>query len=221
MPTLFSRKPQTDEYDRDAILQAAEKAERKGDRPRAIAEYEKVLRWEPENLVLRTKIAVLLGQVGRPTDAAPHFVAAGEGYVKDGFVDKAVAVYTQAVEHLPTRAELWLTLAELNVKRGRKADAVKACLEGRRRFRRLTQHQQAGQLLARVLDIEPLHLEATLDLARLRRRTGLKDEARRLLHGIAVRNTGPALRRIRGAQLRLSPTPAALGRWLRAAVAGR
>lgn len=218
---MFSRKPRTDEYDRDTILQAAEKAERKGDRSRAIAEYEKVLRWEPENLALRTKIAVLLGQAGRSTDAAPHFVAAGEGYVKDGFVDKAVAVYTQAVEHLPTRADLWLTLADLNVKRGRKADAVKACLEGRRRFRRLTQHQQAAQLLARVLDIEPFHLEVTLDLARVRRRTGLKDEARRLLHGIAVRNQGRALRRIRGAQVRLSPTPAALWRWLRAVIAGR
>src|SRR5687768_5419516 len=86
-PPLFSRKPPTDEYDREAILQAAEKAERKGDRARAIAEYEKVLRWEPENLVLRTKIAILLGQADRAADAAPHFVAAGEGYVRDGFVD--------------------------------------------------------------------------------------------------------------------------------------
>ena len=212
------RKETKDEYDREAILRSGEKAERKGDRPKAIAEYEKVLRWEPENRTLHQKMAVLLAEERRDAPAWSHFVAAAEGHVKDGFLDKAVAVYTQASGYLATRVDLWTALSDLHVRRGRRADGVKACLDGRRAFRKLQQHQQAGQLLRRALEIEPFHVEATLDLARLRRRTGGKEEARRLLHGIAVRNQGKTLRRIRAAQVRLSPTPAAMWRWLRAAL---
>jgi tetratricopeptide (TPR) repeat protein len=210
-----------DEYDRDAILKAADKAEKKGDRARAVEEYRKVLRWEPGNNPLHLKVAVLLSESRRENDAWPHFQAAGEAFARDGFLDKAAAVYNQAASYLPTRSELWLTLVDLNVRRGRKADALKVCLEGRQRFRKLAQHQQAAQLLRRAIEIEPFHLEATLDLARLERRVGHRDEARRLLHGIAVRSQGRGLRRVRSAQLRLSPTPAAAWRWLRAAVSGR
>jgi tetratricopeptide (TPR) repeat protein len=215
------RKEKKDEYDREEILKAAEKAERKGDRPKAVLEYDKVLRWEPQNYPLHQKMAVLLAETGKDAEAWSHFVSAAEGYVKDGFVDKAVAVYTQASGYLNTRVDLWLTLADLHVRRGRKADGVKVCLDGRRSFRKLKQHHQAVQLLRKAIDIEPYHLEATLDLARLRRRTGGREEAVRLLHGIAVRNKGRALRRIRAAQVRLSPTPAAMWRWFRAAALGR
>jgi Flp pilus assembly protein TadD len=215
------RREKKDEYDRDEILRAAEKAEKKGDRARAISEYQRVLRWEPANHVLHTKMGVLLAEAGREAEAWTQFVAAGEGYGREGFLDKAVAVYTQAAAYLPTRMDLWLTLCDLNLKRGRKADATRVCLEGRRHFRKLPQHQQAGQLLRKVIDIEPHHVEATVDLARVRARSGGREEARRLLHGIAVRNQGRTLRRIRAAQFRLSPTPAAAWRWARAAVTGR
>jgi tetratricopeptide (TPR) repeat protein len=217
---LFA-KEKKDEYDREEILKAAEKSEKKGDPRRALAEYEKVLKWEPQNLVLQAKVASLLAESGRAPEAWPHFLVAAEGYVKDGFYDKAVAVYVRAASFLPSKIEVWLSLADLNVRRQRKADAFKACLDGRKHFRRLEQHHQAGQLLRRALDIEPFHVDATLDLARVRRRAGQKEEATKLLHGVAVRSRGRDLRRIRGAQLRLSPAPGALWRWLRAAAVGR
>lgn len=160
-------------------------------------------------------------RVQAAADAWPYFAAAGEGYARDGFYAKAIAVYVRAAAFLPAKVDLWLTLADLNLRRQRKADAFKACLDGRRHFPGLAQHHQAGQLLRRALEIEPFHVETTLDLARVLRRTGQREEATRLLRGIAVRNRGRPLRRIRGAQVRLSPTPAALWRWLRAAVAGR
>jgi tetratricopeptide (TPR) repeat protein len=166
-------------------------------------------------------VAALLGESGRAAEAWPHFVTAGEAYARDGFYDKAIAVYVRAAAFLPAKVELWLSLADLNLRRQRKGDAFKACLDGRRCFRRLEQHQQAGQLLRRALEIEPFHVDTTLDLARVRRRAGQREEATRLLQGIAARNRGRTLRRIRGAQLRLRPTPAAVWRWLRAAVTGK
>jgi tetratricopeptide (TPR) repeat protein len=218
---LFRSKSKKDEYDRDETLRAGEKAEAKGDRPRAIASYEKVLQSEPRNLALHNKVAVLLAESKRPGDAWPHFAAAGEGYARDGFYDKASAVYVRAAAFFPAKVDVWLTLADLNLRRQRKADAFKACLDGRRHFFRPALHPQAAQLLRRALEIEPFHVEASLDLARVLRRARQREEAMRLLRGLAARNHGRTLRRIRGAEVRLSPTPAALWRWLHAAVAGR
>lgn len=215
------RRGKKDEYDRETILKAGEKAESKGDRPRAMAHYERILEWEPRNLALHTKMAVLLAESRKSREAWPHFAAAGEGYATDGFYDKAIAIYVRAAGFLPRKVDVWLRLADLNLRRERKADAFKACLDGRRHFRRLAHHQQAAQLLRRAIEIEPFHVEATLDLARVCRQTGQRDEATRLLRGLAARNQGRTLRRIRGAQVRLSPTPAALWRWLKAAAMGK
>ena len=123
----------------------AEKAEGKGDRPRAIAEYEKVLKLGAAELrPAREGGGACSATAGRAAEAWPHFVTAGEAYARDGFHDKAIAIYVRAAASCRTKVELWLSLADLNLRRQRKADAFKACLDGRRHFRRLEQHQQAG-----------------------------------------------------------------------------
>jgi hypothetical protein len=68
------RKEKKDEYDRNEILEAGEKAEGKGDRGRAIAEYEKVLEWEPKNSSSTRKSRRCSGRpaVPRPAASSPH-----------------------------------------------------------------------------------------------------------------------------------------------------
>ena len=89
------------------------------------------------------------------------------------------------------------------------------------RLKKKRERPLAIQLLRTVLEIEAWHFEATFDLARLLNRDGERDEARHLYEGLAERNSGSRLRRARGALLVMSPTPAALWRWARAATLGR
>lgn len=215
---LFGKKK--DEYDREEILREAARLEAKGNRKKAIAEYQKVLRWEPENSVLQGKLAVLLAENKQLPEAWGAFSTAANGYIKEGFYDKAISVYTKAASFFPQKFEVWDNIATLQLKEGRKPDAVKACLDGWSHLRKLVFHQQATHLLRKACEIEPWHFEATFDLAQLLLRTGGREEARSLLQGLATRQRGRNLRRVRRVQFNLFPTPAAAWRWLRAAVRG-
>jgi tetratricopeptide (TPR) repeat protein len=214
------KKQQTDEYDREAILAAAAKAEKKGDLEQALAEYRKVLRWEAENPVLQLKVAILLALLEQPTEAWNAFRAAAAGHIKDGFFEKAISVYTQASAYFPKKFEIWDSLADLHMKRERKPDALKALLDGRHHLQELEYHRQATHLLRKACEIEPWHYRATYELARLLVRTGERDEGMHLLVGLAARNRGQRLRHVRAAIFRLSPTPRNAWRVLRALVRG-
>jgi thioredoxin-like negative regulator of GroEL len=63
-------------------------------------------------------------------------------------------------------------------------------------------------LLRQVLELEPGHVDATLDLADLLRRDGTRDEAKRLLAGLLVRigKVRSLRRRVRFAQFWIEPS---------------
>lgn len=208
-------------YDRSSTLEKAAKAQGRGNKKKAVVEYKKVLEHEPENPSILAKVAALLAETKQPKEAWDAFVKAAEIYKKQGFDEKALAVYVTATSYMPNEVELWETVAKMHVKRGRPADAVKACLDGRRNFRKRKHREYAIRLLALATRIEPWEFESTFDLAGLRRADGDKREARRLLEGLVPRSSKWRLRKVRGALFRLSPTPAAAWRWMRAAIAGR
>ena len=203
-------------YDRADSLARASKALGRGRRKQAIAEYRRVLEQEPGNPAILAKLATLLAETRRLPEAGEKWSAAGKQYENQGFPEKALAVYTQAALYLPRSLELWETISGLYLVRARRADAIAALLEGRTHFRRHKQRPLAIRLLRGVVRIEPWHLDATLDLARLLAKTGARDEADRLYQGLCERVRDAQLRRVRWAMFRRSPTPAAAWRWLRA-----
>ena len=166
------------------------------------------------------KLATLLAQTKQHDEARLKFGAAAEIYAKQEFDDKALAVLRQAVSFLPKRVELWERIGQLDVKRERIPEAITDLLEGSRHFRRKKERQSAVRLLRLAVKIEPWQFEATLQLARLLRKSGARPEARKLYAGLCERNRSIRLRKIRGAMFRMSPTPAAAWRWLRAALRG-
>lgn len=207
-------------YDRADSLARASKALGRGRRKQAIAEYRRVLEQEPGNPVILGKLAPLLAETRQLAEAGATWSAAGKQYENQGFSEKALAVYTQAVAYLPRSVELWETISGLYLARSRRADAVSALLEGRKHFRRRKQRPLAIRLLRGAVRIEPWQLDATLDLARLLTKSGARPEADRLYQGLCERTRDTHLRRVRAAMFRRSPTPASLWRWLRAALRG-
>ena len=207
-------------YNRSVSISRAAKAEGRGKRKKAIAEYRKVLAQEPDNAVIMVKLAGLLAKTKQLDEARLKFLAAAEGYEKEAFDDKAVAVYRQAVSHLPKRVELWERLAQLDVKRERPPEAIRDLLEGSRQFRKRSERQSAIRLLRMAVKVEPWQFEATMRLAKLLSKAGARPEARRFYEGLCERNRAKRLRRVRAAMFRMSPTPVAAWRWLRAATRG-
>src|SRR5512145_2663622 len=106
-------------YDRAATLARAGKAEGKGKRKRAIAEYRKVLAHEPDNPMLLAKLAGALAQVKQYDEARAKFLTAAELYEKQAFEEKALSVLRQSVSFIPHQVELWERIARLDAQRGR------------------------------------------------------------------------------------------------------
>ena len=117
--------------------------------------------------------------------------------------------------------EFWQEIVDLQRAQGRKADAVNTLLEARKMFRSAALRPLAARLLEQVVELDPHNPQARLELAVLSAKLGKTEEARASLAALAAQSRQTQLRRVRGAQFRLSPTPAAAWRWLRAALLGR
>lgn len=208
-------------YDRFAILAAAENARAKGRTRKAIAEYRKILEVDPTDHEIHGKIAPLLAKRRQRRAAWSSFVTAAEGYIRDGYGDKALAVYMQAARYMPRQIEVWENIARLQVERERRPDAIKALLEGSRHFRSRKLRIQGLRLLRRACEIEPGHFEATFQLAKGLAKAGEKKEAQWLLDGLGNWARGRNRRRVRTRLFWMSPTPGTAWRWLVAAIAAR
>ncbi|HEU4384185.1 MAG TPA: tetratricopeptide repeat protein [Anaeromyxobacteraceae bacterium] len=205
-------------YDRSATLAEAEKARGQGRRARAVKLYRAVLAKEPNNAVVHGKIAPLLARKRKLRgEALASFRLAAQGQLKAGFTDRAIALYVQAAAFFPLETELWEEIARLDQVRGRRADAIGALTEGAGHLGKARPTRpEAARLLRKALEIEPWHLEATLQLAGLLARDGEKQEALALLEDVANRVRGKGRRRVRHAMFRLSPTPGNAWRWMAA-----
>lgn len=207
-------------YDRSRLLEAISAAEARGKFKKALALYRKILEVEPKNPDLHRRVAPLLARARQLEEAWSSFKIAADALAKEGRYEKAIGLYREAAHHLPRRVELWLAIAELHVERDRPSDATKALLEGRSHFRYRRHRSAAVRLLSRLRALDPGHVEAGLDLARLLRKSGNRLGAMRVLRELPPYCHRRQLRRVRGAELRLSPSPGALWRWVQALFSG-
>lgn len=207
---FWRRKP----YDRGTTLEAADKARGSGRVRKAVSGYTKILKEDPEDWAVHARIAPLLARRSRWEESRKSFTAAGEGFLKQGFADKAIAVWTLAAQTFPEYIEFRERIANELVQRGRKADAVNSLLAGRARLRARRQRPTAILLLRQVLVLHPLQFEATLDLARLLAKEGEMKEAVKLLRDLRVHVRGRQVRRLRRAQFWIAPSLRSLMDWL-------
>ncbi|MEN8159138.1 MAG: tetratricopeptide repeat protein [Myxococcota bacterium] len=206
-------------YDRARLLAEAARAQRRGKLRKAVSLYRDVLRAEPRNADVHRRIAPLLARRGEREAAVASYRRAAAGLEERGFVERAIGVYREAAGQLPRESAVWLALAELELKRGRRPDAVAALLDGRSKLRARRARPGAIRLLERAYEIAPDDFEAGFDLTALLARTGQRDRALALLDGLAEGRRGPALRRVRARQLNLAPGPGTAWRLFRSLAA--
>jgi len=199
---VFRRKP----FNRTSTLAAANEARGRGRLRKAISGYSEILQNQPNDYQVHARVAPLLAKVRRWEESRKSFNAAADGYLAAGFSDKAIAVWALAAQHFPEDVQFWERIANEQVRRGRKADAVRALLQGRDQLRSRSQRPLAILLLEQVLALDAFNVDATLDLAKLFRLEGKRREAKKLLNDLSRTVQGPKARRVRAAQFRVSPS---------------
>jgi len=200
---VFWTKP----YDRGTAIATADKARSRGRVRKAVRWYRKVLEHDDADLPVHARLAPLLARLGRWDESRKSFDKAAAGFLAAGFAPKAIAVWTVAAQTFPEQVEYWERIANQQVMLGKRADAILALLQGRSMLTKKRQRPLAALLLRQALELQPGHIEASLDLADLLRRDGIRDEAKRLLNSLLIRvGKGRMRRRIRYAQLKLEPS---------------
>jgi tetratricopeptide (TPR) repeat protein len=211
---------QTRSYDRARILEAAMQAKAHKKRGQAIALYRRILALEPSNPEIHLRVAPLLAETGQSFDAWVSYRTAAQASLRERRGDKALAIYREAAAYLPREVDVWLSIARIHLKRGRRRDAVESLIEGACQFRSRFTWPEAIHLLRRAHEIAPWDFEAVFELARLLARSGQREEARRFLDGLLVRCQGERARRVYAAQFRLDGDVRVAWRWLCAVLRG-
>ncbi len=208
-------------YDRHRILGDAATARKKGKTKKALGLYQQVLEHEPNNGDLHRRVAPLLAETKKLEESLVSYGKAADNLVRQGFVEQATGLYREALGYMPREADLWVTLAEMQVKRNQKPDAIASLVQGRSHFKKRSDAGQAIRLLQCARGLDPYAFAANYDLACLLARARRKDRAIRILEQLASRHQARPLCRARGKLFRLSPTPPRLWAWLRALFLGR
>ena len=109
---------------KDALIEDAQKFVLRGQFDKAVKVCEQIIALKPGAINLRQKLAELLLKCGRNDDARKELEVIGRNFTKDGFYQKAIAVYKQLQKLFPADMSLSLTLAELNGKHGLVANSL-------------------------------------------------------------------------------------------------
>lgn len=202
-------------YERSRVLDEADQARARGRRRKAVAGYREILEHEPEDAAVHGKLAPLLVD-DEPWSAWLSFEKAAQAQLAKGFLDRAIAIYRQAAEALPFLPEAWEQVSALHLQRGRRADAVKALLDGQHFFwRKKSDAPTLVRLLKKAVELDPLGVEACVALARAHRRAGQRAQALAVLDGLLPQVERAQRRRVLRARLGVAPGLGAAWAWLR------
>ena len=194
-------------YDRKQILRAAAQARAKGKHRKAAELYRQVLAVEPENAELHARIAPHLALTCQDYDAWQSYKIAAHAHVFAKRPERALAVYRDAARR---------AIAKLEVRLGRKREALETILAGRRHFTGASYRAQAITLLRMARQIEPWDPVILLDLCSTLAASDQRYEALMILEHLATRSEGSDLARVRGAQWRITHSFGHAWLWLRA-----
>ena len=111
-------------FNKEKVMDAARKLVDKGQIEKAIKEYLRVVREDPQDVRVWLKIGDLHAKKGQKPEATDTYLKVARFYQDQGFFTKAVAVYKQILKLDPRLVEVHLKLAELYRQLGLMSDAM-------------------------------------------------------------------------------------------------
>jgi tetratricopeptide (TPR) repeat protein len=149
--------------DREKTLQSAQKFVEKRRFDRALEEYQKLIRDDPNDARTLLKLGDLQVRMQLSADAMQTYDRVAQLYESQGFAVKALAVYKQIREHIQKRspelaesfAHITPRLAKIYTQLGLKSDAVQAFDEAASRLLRAGKHREAIDTFRQIVELDP------------------------------------------------------------------
>lgn len=163
-------------FNKQKVLSAAEKFVQQGKLQNAIAEYDKILKHDANDLTVNNTIGDLYARLGDSTKAIESFKKVGDAYAAQGFTVKGIAMYKKITKLQPS-VDGSLKLAELYTQQGLFNDARAQYLQVAEDFMKNGDHEQAVRLFQKVLEMDPENVPMRIKLAEVYIKLGKKKEA--------------------------------------------
>ncbi len=171
-------------FSKQKILSAAEKFVQQGKLQNAIAEYEKVLKSEENDLTINNTIGDLYSRLGDSAKAIECFKKVGDAYAAQGFTVKGIAMYKKIAKLQPSM-DGSLKLAELYTQQGLFNDARAQYLQVAEDLMKNGDLEQAVRLFRKVLEMDPENVPMRVKLGEVYVRLEKKKEAWELFSAAA------------------------------------
>jgi pilus assembly protein FimV len=163
-------------FNKQKVLSAAEKFVQQGKLQNAIAEYDKILKHDENDLTVNNTIGDLYARLGDVPKGIECFKKVGDAYAAQGFTVKGIAMYKKITKLQPS-VDSSLKLAELYTQQGLFNDARAQYLQVAEDFMKNGDLEQAVRLFQKVLEMDPENVPMRVKLAEVYLRLGKKKEA--------------------------------------------
>ena len=163
-------------FNKQKLLNSAEKFVQQGKLQNAITEYEKILKNDPKDLTVANTVGDLYARLGENEKAINCFKSVGDAYATQGFTVKAIAMYKK-ITKIKTSLESVLKLAELYTQQGLFNDARSQYLQVAEEFLRGGELEQAVRIFQKILEMDPENVAMRVRLGEVYIRLGKKNEA--------------------------------------------
>ncbi|HYU45610.1 MAG TPA: tetratricopeptide repeat protein [Terriglobales bacterium] len=163
-------------FNKQKVLNAAEKFVQQGKLQNAIAEYEKILKHDAKDLTVTNTVGDLYARLGDTAKAVECFKTVGDAYAGQGFTVKGIAIYKKITKLLPS-VDGSLKLAELYTQQGLFNDARAQYLQVAEDFMKGGDFAQAVRLFQKVLEMDPENVSMRVKLAEVYLKLGKKKDA--------------------------------------------
>ena len=147
----------------------------------AIAEYEKILKAEPNDLTVANQIGDIYTRLGQNDKAIERFRFVADSYINDGATLKAIAMYKKITKLDPNGLPAMEKLAELYRKQGLVNDARSMLLQTAETFTRRGQSKETLRILKQLVLFDPENVQVISRTADLMTQAGQKSEAKEML----------------------------------------
>ncbi|MGH7432843.1 MAG: tetratricopeptide repeat protein, partial [Candidatus Methylomirabilales bacterium] len=158
-------------------LQAALSYLQQGKLDQAVAEYQAILRTDPNNCNVLNALGDLSVRIGNKAEAIGFFKRLGEVYRLDGLHVRAIAVYKKVLKLDPSHTEASLACAEMYAEQGLTAEA-------KLQFQTLADQSvrsgdmfRALEIYGKLILVEPGHRPTLSKVAGLLAKSGRLDQA--------------------------------------------
>ncbi len=164
-------------FDKRKALQNALSFAQQGKWDKAIAEYQAILKADPNDLTVYNNLGDLYARTGKVSDAIEQYLKLGELCRADGLSVKAIAVYKKIVKLDPTRTEAHLTCADLYEEQGLTGEAKVQLAVLAERYTRAGNSAKVIEVYQRLARLDPANHVLLAKLADLLLREGMQEAA--------------------------------------------